>query len=357
MFNASFWQTLPNTLQQPAAIAIFSSVIAHGIFFAVFPILTASQPSEANSQRIVSVVDLSPAERSRLPKTTTSQVLLPPIQIQKGDSVKLPQGSTLPSPDPFDAFKTPSFPSYILPPPTDPPIPVNTDPFPTRIERRIVRQNSPSNQTPLNNQTPPSNQTPPNNQFSPNNQTPPGNQTPPNNQLSPNNQTPPNNQLSPNNQTPPSNQNLSNNQNLRPPLESVKKEIAERQQYQYNATGTAYTDDGTWLNQIYSQLPEEQRGINSKNEPLQTSYEISYNLNPPPKRAIIKIVIDSKTQKVIGYQLDQKTGYAKLDEEALKLVQEDALKLIKEKIEKKEVKPYEIIIRGVDFIPKKTAQG
>lgn len=124
MFDVSFWQTLPNPMQRPAAIAIFGSLIAHGIFFAVFPILTTSNASDTDTQRVVGVVDLSPQERSRLPKSTlTSQVPLPPIQTQKGGSIKLPLGNFPPIGDPSSIYQIPNL--YFPPDPADDPSPFN----------------------------------------------------------------------------------------------------------------------------------------------------------------------------------------------------------------------------------------
>ncbi len=359
MFDASFWQTLPDTLRQPAAIAIFGSLIAHGIFFAIFPVLTASQPSDTDNQRIVSVVDLSPAERTRLPQTTTSQVPLPPIQTQKGGSIKQPPGNPNSSffTNPFDPFQNQlpnSLPSTYLPPD------LLNQPDGSLFSRStssytVPRTSSPAKTTKPNPPTPPD----PDNKSTP--PDPTNKPTSPDPTNKPTSSDPANKSTPPdpaNKSTPPGPTNKSTlPPNLAPPLESVKKEIAERQQYQYNTAGTTYADDGAWITTVYAKIPESQRGIDSKNEPLQASYDISYTLNPPPKKAIVQIVIDVKAQKLIGFNLTQKTGYPKLDEEALKVVQEDALKFIKEKMDKGEVKSYEIFIRGVEFSPKKTAQG
>ncbi len=71
MSYSSIVDALPESLRQPSKLALIASVAFHGVAFAALPYLPSlSKP--INSQRVVDLVELSPAEQSRLPQSATS---------------------------------------------------------------------------------------------------------------------------------------------------------------------------------------------------------------------------------------------------------------------------------------------
>ncbi|HEY9861407.1 MAG TPA: TonB family protein [Candidatus Obscuribacterales bacterium] len=76
----SFIQSLPQALRQPSGIASIASIGLHGLLWIVLPILPlASKTTESEAQRSVQIVELTPAEQSRLPSFATPQLSLPPL--------------------------------------------------------------------------------------------------------------------------------------------------------------------------------------------------------------------------------------------------------------------------------------
>jgi hypothetical protein len=338
MLEPSFWQTLPDILRQPAAIAMVGSALAHGIFFAVLPTITGSPLPDTDSPRVVGVVDLSPEDRSRLPQALTSQKPLPPIQTQKG--------TKLFTPDSFEPYKLPNlgFPSVsVIPTPTDAPIQFDDNPFPTRTERRIITKpegTKPEGTKPEGTKpegTKPEGTKPEG--TKPEGTKPEG--------TKPEGTKPEG--------TKPEETKPERTEPVTPPSEVLKREMALRQKYQHNPTGTiANLDIGNWL----KTFPEDQRGApNSQKEPLSATYpdELPFVLNPPPKPANVYVVINSEEKKIVDHNFIQRTGYEELDQEALKVVETEALRVIQEKTDKNEpVKPLEIFWRAVEFKPKNT---
>ncbi|GAC1461363.1 MAG: hypothetical protein NVS2B14_09050 [Chamaesiphon sp.] len=80
MSSLSFVQTSSNILRQPSALAALASVGIHGLFALSLPILShSSKPEEDQNMRgTVKVVELAPAQLSRLPQPSQ----LPPLAYQ-----------------------------------------------------------------------------------------------------------------------------------------------------------------------------------------------------------------------------------------------------------------------------------
>lgn len=76
----SFIKSLPIVLRQPTGIATLASVGVHGLLWVVLPILPlSSKTTESEAQRPVQLVELTPAEQSRLPSFAAPQISLPPL--------------------------------------------------------------------------------------------------------------------------------------------------------------------------------------------------------------------------------------------------------------------------------------
>ncbi|HEY9748169.1 MAG TPA: energy transducer TonB [Allocoleopsis sp.] len=76
----SFVKSLPIVLRQPTGIATLASVGVHGLLWVVLPVLPlSSKTTESEAQRPVQLVELTPAEQSRLPSFAAPQISLPPL--------------------------------------------------------------------------------------------------------------------------------------------------------------------------------------------------------------------------------------------------------------------------------------
>ncbi len=107
MSYASLFKTLPETLGSSTSLAAIASLGIHGLLLAILPVLPfESKPLETSSQRTVGLVELTPAEQSRLPQVATSDVTLPPFATQQ---------SPLPPLPPPPPIQTGVFPSQPLP--------------------------------------------------------------------------------------------------------------------------------------------------------------------------------------------------------------------------------------------------
>ena len=116
MSYLSFIKNLPEKLTQPPLIAALASVGIHGVLAMTLPSLSASsKPEEQKPRGTVKVVELTPAEQSRIPQLAPPPVSLPPIPNQTQLLPPLPP------------------PSSVLPPiPSSPPykFPLNSTPQP-----------------------------------------------------------------------------------------------------------------------------------------------------------------------------------------------------------------------------------
>lgn len=103
----TLFKTLPETLGSSTSLAAIASLGIHGLLLAILPVLPfESKPLETPSQRTVGLVELTPAEQSRLPQVASSDVALPPFATQQ---------SALPPLPPPPPIQTGVFPSQPLP--------------------------------------------------------------------------------------------------------------------------------------------------------------------------------------------------------------------------------------------------
>ncbi|HLO88722.1 MAG TPA: hypothetical protein VK203_27460 [Nostocaceae cyanobacterium] len=84
MSYVSLLKNIPEFFSQPTGIAAIASLSIHGAIALIVPLLpsTASKTPEAESPKTVGLIELSPADQSRLPEVPgTSQVALQPPQL------------------------------------------------------------------------------------------------------------------------------------------------------------------------------------------------------------------------------------------------------------------------------------
>jgi len=127
----------------PMFWGIVGSLGMHMMFWIIAPFLTAGRrPTEAEIQRPVELVELSPAERERLPDFLNEEVVLP--EIAPSSTFPEPQNRPLaPTPGRPPVRFSPTLPPFFVPPPP-PPFPSNSRPSNTRTRRTIIEQPSPS---------------------------------------------------------------------------------------------------------------------------------------------------------------------------------------------------------------------
>ncbi|MGG6269212.1 hypothetical protein ACQ4M3_26445 [Leptolyngbya sp. AN03gr2] len=122
---ATFFRTLPDTLQQPAALAMLGSLGAHLLVFATLPAFTSSnEPRPEAEVRRVRLVE--PPQGSPGSQIARSQAGLPPVPNTPSSRIQIPNAGTGTSPIPN--------PLYTIPDLT--PIPVPNPP-----QRRSLSQN------------------------------------------------------------------------------------------------------------------------------------------------------------------------------------------------------------------------
>ena len=120
MIYSPILKSLPEPLRQPDRLALLASVGFHGLLFSGLALLPMASKS-INTGRVVNLIELSPAERSRLPGLSTSQILsLPnPPSASKLPQIDLPPLSQIPdfsAPPPLKSFDFGSLPSSQLGP-------------------------------------------------------------------------------------------------------------------------------------------------------------------------------------------------------------------------------------------------
>lgn len=98
---ASFFRNLPDTIQQPAAIAMFGSLGAHLLFFATLPAFTPAESDNPDREiRRVQVIEL-PKNESRTVDALRSSLGLPPLPNIQNPKVQPGQSSTIFPPNPL----------------------------------------------------------------------------------------------------------------------------------------------------------------------------------------------------------------------------------------------------------------
>lgn len=135
---ATFFQTLPNTLQQPTALAMIGSVGAHLLVFATLPAFTPATDNPEDEVRRVQIVDLP--QRQAIAPPAASSLNLPPVPKASANpqvQPSLPPIALNPN--------TPPNPLYTIPSdiPIPPPPAQNNDWL-----NRLLAQNPPSKPAP-----------------------------------------------------------------------------------------------------------------------------------------------------------------------------------------------------------------
>ncbi|MEX0269915.1 TonB family protein [Leptolyngbyaceae cyanobacterium UHCC 1019] len=74
-------------LLQPMSLAVLASLGVHGLLWFGLPLMSASEPKQADSQRSVPLVELSPVEQARLPQLSGSPLLGLPKQSAETNSI------------------------------------------------------------------------------------------------------------------------------------------------------------------------------------------------------------------------------------------------------------------------------
>jgi len=115
MSYSTMLQSLPaplrSLLHEPTYIAAIASVGVHGLLWVVLPHLplSAGQPTEAEIQRQVGLVELTPEELARVPQFDAQANLpIPNAPLPPADAGRLPQE--------FSITPLPSSPPLVLPP-------------------------------------------------------------------------------------------------------------------------------------------------------------------------------------------------------------------------------------------------
>ncbi|MCU0549234.1 MAG: hypothetical protein MUC48_07790 [Leptolyngbya sp. Prado105] len=308
---SNFFRDLPETIQQPAALAMLGSLGAHLILFATLPAFTSS-PDPAQSE-IRRVRLLEPPQDSSAPQASTSRLGLPPVSNNPNSKLQLPQaGQTIPSvPNPL----------YTLPDLT--PVPVPSNPQPQR--RFFENPLTPAERAALFErlrrlQTPP---TPP--------PKPPA--QPPQNQKSPTdglNQADPTVAASP----PPSGQVAPNSPPATPPSPFVPQTPNDRflVATNYNPQGT--TKDEQTSAQIKFTQAAAQKGLNWERillrQPDAPIQEIPYPANLKGKwqpkdfskvtPTAIAVIVGKDGKILVEPEIIGSTGYGILNESAMEIV-------------------------------------
>lgn len=123
MSYASLIKILPETLRSSTGKAALASLGIHGLLGVVLPVLPFdSKPVESQMQRTVGLIELTPAEQSRLPQVSTPQVTIPSVATQPSGLPPLPPASSLPPSGLPPLPPASSLPPGVLPPLPPPPV-------------------------------------------------------------------------------------------------------------------------------------------------------------------------------------------------------------------------------------------
>jgi len=108
------------TLRQPIGLAVLSSIGIHGLLWSVLPVLPLESKQVSESQRTVGLIELTPAEQSRLPQfapppSTNELSELPPLPPATSELPPLPEQSVMPplTPTTSELPPLPALPSNI----------------------------------------------------------------------------------------------------------------------------------------------------------------------------------------------------------------------------------------------------
>lgn len=151
---ATFFRTLPDTLQQPAALAMLGSVGAHLLFFATLPAFTDSaEPRPESEVRRVRL--LEPPQGRPNSQIARSPIGLPPIPNTPNSRIQLPTAGTGNSPLPNPLYTIPDL--TPVPVPNTPAPQSSVDRFNELLRRLRERQQQQAQQNrPITPPAPPS---------------------------------------------------------------------------------------------------------------------------------------------------------------------------------------------------------
>ncbi|MBW4443706.1 MAG: hypothetical protein KME10_21245 [Plectolyngbya sp. WJT66-NPBG17] len=135
----TFLRTLPDTLQQPAALAMLGSVGVHLILFATLPAFTSStEPRPEAEVRRVRL--LEPPQGSSAPQASRSQLGLPPVPNTPNSKIQLPPVGSGTSPLPNPLYTIPDL-TQPIPIPSPPQNQISSqDRFNDLLRRLAARQ-------------------------------------------------------------------------------------------------------------------------------------------------------------------------------------------------------------------------
>ncbi|MGI0485651.1 hypothetical protein ACN4EK_09465 [Pantanalinema rosaneae CENA516] len=105
--------TILHSIRQPTTIALVASLGVHGLFLAGLPFLSSVQSKQPQEQETVQLIELSPAEQSRLPSAALSQAFpAPMVTPQTPTSQAVPNPATQ-----TDTEDAPLYDFPLIPPP------------------------------------------------------------------------------------------------------------------------------------------------------------------------------------------------------------------------------------------------
>lgn len=124
--------TLVNAMRQPSTIALVASLGVHGLFLAGLPFLSSVQSKQPKQQETVQLLELTPAEQSRLPSSSFSQSfpspMVPPRPTASPDTPATPnQTATVEDSPLYDFPMVPPPPVVNYPPELENPAPARRE--------------------------------------------------------------------------------------------------------------------------------------------------------------------------------------------------------------------------------------
>lgn len=298
---SEFFRTLPETLQQPVALAMLGSAGVHILLFATLPAFTTStQPKQDAEVRRVQVIA---PPRSNAPQAATSRLGLPPVPNTPNSKIQVPSATQT----------TPPFPNplYTIPDLTQvPPPPAQSQQSDLDLIRKYLAGERPA--TVRIPKTQPKTQSSPKSSPSPSPASPGG--------LAPSDPS----KIATGSTQPP------NNSTQNPPVQSAPLPTApiDPAAISYNSQGTTNEDQQQQLiafSSTWSQLGIT--GIVNKRPPDQKVEELPYPLpflinNYQPKPAVIAVLVglDDKPLPNTEPRLIRSTGYPILNNKAIEIV-------------------------------------
>ncbi|GAP96566.1 hypothetical protein [Leptolyngbya sp. NIES-2104] len=327
---ATFFRTLPETLQQPIALAMLGSVGAHLIVFATLPAFTSStEPRPEAEVRRVRL--LEPPQGSPNSQIARSQIGLPPVPNTPNSKIQLPiaQGGNSPLPNPL--YTIPDL--NPVPVPNPPPqlspqeraaILQRINEYNRRIaerQRQIERQQAQANNPPKP-PTPPASPTPtiaPGTNLTPFDPSVLANQpTAPQGTATPQPTTTPSPTPTTTPQTPTNRPEIDRNNQLLAATRYIPEGTSRNDYLQGTANLTA---------QLNTRFPNTWDYTRLQSEPKELDYPLPFALQNYQQNAIAVAVFVGKDGKPLPNQPPvalNSTGYKILNDKAIEIAQKDA---------------------------------